>query len=78
MDEQLFEMLRDMKSELHEDIIDIKKSLKEHVDQDTRYWRKIDVQEGQITLIKVFFGSGTFMGLVYGLWQWINSKVGIH
>lgn len=77
-DNHLYETLRDMKADLHEDILDLKKSLKEHTEQDARYWRKIDVQEGQITLLKVLLGSGTFTGVLYGLWQWMQGKIGIH
>lgn len=77
-DNHLYETLRDMKADLHEDILDLKKSLKEHIAHDERYWRKIDVQDGQITLLKVLLGGGTLTGFLYGLWQWMQDKVGLH
>lgn len=49
-------------------------TLKEHLEKDEAYWRKIDIAEGQIKLIKGVGGSSIVSAL--GAWLW--AKFGIH
>ena len=77
MDNQLFEMLTKRFDSQDETLKEIKDSFKEHLEKDETYWRKIDVQDGQITLLKVLLGSSSLTALITGIWLWFSTKLGI-
>ncbi len=67
MDNQLFELLVDRFDRQDKVLMEIKDTIKEHVEKDEKYWKKIDVQEGQIKLLK---GMGTGFIAVLGYLEW--------
>lgn len=74
IDEQIFEMLRDRLESIDNRLGDIRDTLSDHIEKDEGYWKKIDVQEGQIDLLKWMFG-GTITTTVGAFVAWIISSV---
>lgn len=81
MEEQVVEMLRDRfddqnkRFDAQDKVLErICTTLEAHTDDDKKYWRKIDVAEGQIKLIKGVGASSIATAL--GAWLW--HKMGIH
>lgn len=87
MDDQLFkflqEELRFIKDQLRINQDKTEKHLKEieakfetHQTKDLDYWRKIDVQEGQVSLLTFMLGGGFITAIASWVWYWIKTKVG--
>lgn len=77
MDPQLFELLRDRFDKQDQMLEEIRDTLKDHAKKDETYWRKLDIQEGQIALLKLIIGVIGTVGGAIGLWSWVGSKAGI-
>jgi hypothetical protein len=59
MDEQIVDLMRDQFKALSEKIDGVHDAMREHVEEDKRYWNKIEQQEGQVGLLKfVLSASG--------------------
>lgn len=67
--DQLVEMIRDRFDSQDRKLEEIKCSLSNHVEKDEEYWRQIDVQAGQIQLLKAIGGSSIFAGAMAWLWN---------
>lgn len=74
MDDQLIEMIRDRFDDMGAKLDDAARHLKEHVDTDARYWRLIDEQQAQISLLRWMTGGGATTALA----TWLYSKFGGH
>lgn len=74
MNDQLFEMLRDRLDSIDNRLGDIRETLNDHIAKDETYWQKIDVQEGQIDLLKWMFG-GTITTTIGAFFAWIVSGI---
>ena len=73
MDEQVIEMIRDTIKQgfenTNERIDAMSKKFDTHVEKDQGYWNKIDVQEGQISLIKGIGSSSILAAIGTYLWN---------
>jgi hypothetical protein len=67
-------MLQDRFDRQDEILADIQKNLREHVEVDQEYWKKIDVTEGNVDLLKWLFGS-TLTTLVGSGIAWIITHL---
>lgn len=74
MDNQLFEMLKDRFDRQDEILGNIERNLSEHTKKDEVYWKKIDVQEGQLSLLKWLFG-GTITTLAGSFAAWVIAHI---
>lgn len=76
MDEQVIDLLRDQHKQLSDNLDDLKGIIREHVDEDKRYWQKIDKQEAQIGLVKgvmsLFGGSSVLAFLAWFYNQFVK------
>lgn len=63
MDEQIVDLMRDQFKALSEKVDSVHDFVRDHVNEDKRYWAKIDEQQGQIGLIKAIFGASGFSAL---------------
>lgn len=75
MNDQTFDLLKNVLESIDHRLEDIQNDLRDHVAKDEVYWKKIDVQEGQITLLKTIFGSTAFVGFVSGAWAWFTTHM---
>lgn len=57
MDEQIVDLMRDQFRALSEKIDTVHDAMQAHVDEDKKYWAKIDQQEGQVGLLKFILGA---------------------
>lgn len=57
MDEQIVDLMRDQFKSLSEKIDTVHDAMQAHVDEDKRYWAKLDQQEGQVGLLKFILGA---------------------
>ena len=73
MDEQVIDLIRDQIKQgfetTNEKIDTLGVSLTAHCEKDETYWRKIDVQHGQIQLLKGIGGSSILSALAAYLWS---------
>ena len=73
MDEQVVELIRDTIKQgfenTNEKIDRIATSLDTHITKDGEYWKKIDVQQGQIRLLKGIGGSSIVSAIAVYLWN---------
>lgn len=68
MEPQLVEMIRDRFDAQDRVLEDIQSSIATHVTKDEAYWKRLDVQEGQMTLLKAIGGSSALAAI--GAWLW--------
>lgn len=75
MDHQLFELIAEMRKEIREDFQEINKTLKAHVEKDELYWKKIDIQEGQVGMLKkMIIGASMIVGGIWtAIWSWVKG-----
>jgi hypothetical protein len=66
MDEDLVGMIRDNFKQLHDICQGIGEKIDTHIEKDEVYWKKLDQQEGQISLLKVI-GSAAAGG--FAAWE---------
>ena len=69
MDEQIVELLRDRFDNLDRELKTINETIKDHVDTDTRYWKKIDQQEAQLSVVKWLTSGAAGTGLLAWLYN---------
>ena len=73
MDEQVIDLIRDQIKQgfetTNEKIDAIGISLNDHVVKDQEYWKKIDVQQGQIGVLKAIGGSSILTAIGAYLWS---------
>lgn len=74
MDDMLLKLLMDRFDQQDKMLDEIRENFKEHHEKDEHYWRKLDVQEGQVNLLKVIVGG--VITVLVGSWSWIISKIG--
>ena len=75
MDDQLFKMLQERFDRQDRMLTNIETNLKEHTQIDEKYWRKLDIQEGQVSLLKWLFG-GTVTTVIGSGVAWIITNIG--
>lgn len=68
MDNQIIEMLRDRFGQLDAELCKLHGTLKEHVDLDALYWKKIDANEAKIDVLKWLFGIVSAAGTAIAGW----------
>jgi ABC-type transport system involved in cytochrome bd biosynthesis fused ATPase/permease subunit len=74
MDSQLFQLVN-QRSDRQDDTLDeIKKLLTEHIQKDEIYWRKIDIQEAQLSMLrKTILGMiATMTTIISAFWAWVE------
>lgn len=70
MDEQIVDLLRDQFATMNHKIDSLHADVRDHVEKDERYWKKIDTQDGQISMLKwIFGGSGIFAAISAWFWN---------
>lgn len=74
MDPQIFKLINARSDRQDESLDRIEHILVQHIDKDERYWKKIDVQEGQVDLLKWLFG-GTITTLLGSAVAWIITHI---
>lgn len=74
MDPQIFKLINDRSNKQDDTLERIETMLAEHIQKDEVYWRKIDVQEGQLGLLKWVFG-GTVTTLAGSFIAWIIAHI---
>ena len=76
MEKEVFELLRDKLDSIDASLHDLSVDLKSHVSQDQNYWREIDRQNAQISLLKWLFG-GSIAATIAAVFSWMAAKLGI-
>jgi len=72
MDQQLLDMIREWMNKNDADHATILATLQTHITKDEEYWRKIDVQQGQMSLLRRgFYVITVAAGVVAG---WLGLK----
>lgn len=74
MDEQLLELMRDRFDRLDTELSSLNVALRDHTKMDEQYWKKIDANEAQISLLK-WIGGGVSGSALMG---WLLQKFGTH
>lgn len=64
MDEHIVDLMRDQFKALSDKVDGVHDIVKEHVNEDKRYWQKIDQQQGQMSLIKALLGASGLSALI--------------
>ena len=57
MDEQIVDLMRDQFKALSEKIDGVHDATRAHVDEDKRYWAKIEQQEGQVGMLRFILSA---------------------
>ncbi len=73
MDEQVVGMIRDSLERLEQTCQGIREDFKDHVEADQVYWRKIDQQDGAVSVWKWVAGLGGGSGALAALSQWFGK-----
>jgi len=74
MDANLMELLRDRFDKLDAELSRMNDALQSHTAMDALYWKKIDANEAQLSLVK-WLGSGLSGS---ALLAWLYNKFGGH
>lgn len=69
VNEQIVDLMRDQFKALSDKVDGVHDIVKEHVNEDRRYWAKIDQQQGQMSLLNAIFGASGLSGLA----AWVYS-----
>lgn len=74
MDSQLFQLINERSDRQDRSLDEIKELIKEHTKTDESYWRKIDKQDTQLSLLrKIILGMiATFVTVVSAVWSWMG------
>lgn len=74
MDSQLFQLINERSDRQDRSLDEIKELIKEHTKTDESYWRKIDKQDIQLSLLrKIILGMiATFVTVVSAIWSWMG------
>lgn len=75
MDPQAFKLITDKFDEIRADLHEINTNLKSHVEKDEFYWKKLDTQETQITMLKkLIVGASMIVGGIWTMiWSWLSK-----
>lgn len=74
MDPQIFELINERSDRQDRTLNRIETMLSEHITKDEIYWRKIDIHEGQLGLLKWLFG-GTITTLIGSGVAWVITHI---
>lgn len=69
MDEQIVDLMRDQFRSLSEKIDGVHDVMREHMDEDKKYWAKIDTHEGQMSVWKWLTTPG-----LAGFFAWLYNS----
>ena len=72
MDAYIFKMLTDRLESIDQNVRELVVALKEHSENDAKYWKKIDEQNAQISLLRWLRGGGGFLLFM----SWLKTKLG--
>lgn len=74
MDSQLFQLINERSDRQDRSLDEIKELIKEHTKTDESYWRKIDKQDTQLSLLrKIILGMiATLVTVVSAVWSWMG------
>lgn len=74
MDKQIFQLINDRSDRQDRSLDEIKDLIKEHTKTDESYWRKIDKQDTQLSLLrKIILGMiTTTVTVVSAIWAWVG------
>lgn len=74
MDDQVFQLVTQRSDHQDAALEEIKTLLKEHISKDEIYWRKIDIQDAQLSMLKkIILGMGAIMTTILSaFWSWIH------
>lgn len=71
MDQQVVNLIRDQFKALSDKVDTVHNVVREHVEEDQKYWAMIEQQRGQMSLLKAIFGASGFSALV----AWIYNSL---
>ena len=74
MDPQIFELINERSDHQDASLDRIEAILVKHIEKDEIYWRKIDVHEGQLNLLKWLFG-GTITTILGSFFAWVMTHI---
>lgn len=77
MDNQLFELINQRSDQQDRVLDEIKGLIRDHTKEDEKYWKKIDIQEGQLSVLKWLFG-GTITTAIGSVFAWFVSTMKGH
>lgn len=72
VNEQIVDLMRDQFKALSDKVDGVHDIVKEHVNEDKRYWQKIDQQQGRMSLLQTLVGASGVSGLIawaYSIWK---------
>lgn len=69
LNSQIIDFIRDQFADIKSDISSLHDAMQVHVTKDETYWKKIDKQEGQLSVIKYLGGSAGASGVLAWLWS---------
>lgn len=72
MDEQIIELMRDRFDKLNAELEMLHKTLRDHIEMDALYWKKIDTTEAQLTFVKWLVSGVSGSALL----AWLTTKFG--
>ena len=72
MDDQLVELLRDRFNAIDAKLDEAKESFDKHAASDEKYWKLIDAQKAQLSLVKWVTGGAAGSSLI----AWLFNKFG--
>lgn len=74
MDNQIFELVNRRSDHQDKTLDEIKTLLHDHIKNDETYWRKIDIQDAQLSILrKILIGMGAIMTTILSaFWSWIH------
>jgi ABC-type transport system involved in cytochrome bd biosynthesis fused ATPase/permease subunit len=75
MDDQVFHLLNSKFDEIRGDLHGINESIKAHVEKDEIYWRKMDVQEAQLSMLRrtILGVVAAITTLISAVWAWLGK-----
>ena len=71
MDQQLVEMIRDRFDRVDTALEEARATMHAHIEKDEQYWKQLDQQSGQISLLK-WLGGGAGLTIIG---KWIYERL---
>lgn len=74
MDDQVFHLVEQRADRQDASLEEIKSLIREHISKDEVYWRRIDIQDAQLTMLRrIILGVGAFFATLFSaLWSWMQ------
>ena len=74
MDSQIFQLINERSDRQDRSLEEIKDLIKDHAKTDETYWKKIDKQDAQLSLLrKIILGMITIIvTVISAIWSWMG------